>query len=140
MRPIPAGLRSFPSRSTGALSSPARVYSESRYGRNRFGWSELVAITDGQFQYIRAPHEEIYDLRHDPRESENLSDGDVPKKTRDELRESLTSIAGAAKPLPEGETPADPRDKTVTVEDFRAAVAEANCERPGGDEQQEYDC
>jgi arylsulfatase A-like enzyme len=106
----------------GALSSPARVYSESRYGHNRFGWADLVAVTDGQYQYIRAPHEEIYDLRRDPRERENLIDGDIPEKTRDSLRESLTSIAGAAKPQPEG-TLADPRDKTATVEDFRLAVA-----------------
>jgi arylsulfatase A-like enzyme len=107
----------------GSISSPARVYTESRYGHNRFGWSELVAVTDGQFQYIRAPHEEIYDLRRDPRERENLIDGDVPTKTRDELRESLASIAGAAKPAPDGDTPADPRDKTATVEDFRTAIA-----------------
>ena len=107
----------------GALSSAAGVYSESRYGRNRFGWSDLVSVTDGQFQYIRAPHEEMYDLRRDPRERENLIDGDVPEKTRNELRESLAAIAGAAKPQPEGEAPADPREKTATVEDFRAAVA-----------------
>jgi arylsulfatase A-like enzyme len=106
-----------------ALSSPTRVYTESRYGRNRFGWSDLVAITDGQFQYIRAPHEEIYDLRRDPRERENLFDGDVPEKKRDELRDALMAIAGAPKALPEGEPPADPREKTAIVEDFRAAIA-----------------
>jgi choline-sulfatase len=107
----------------GALSSGARVYSESRYGHNRFGWSDLVAVTDEQFQYIRAPHEEIYDLRRDPRERENLIDGDVPEKTRNVLRDSLTAIAGEVKPKPEDDTPADPKEKTATVEDFRASVA-----------------
>jgi arylsulfatase A-like enzyme len=107
----------------GSLSSPALVYTESTYGRTRFGWSDLVAVTDGQFQYIRAPHEELYDLRGDLRERENLIDGDVPAKKRDELRDALKSIAGAPKPSREGETPADPREKTATVEEFRAAVA-----------------
>ena len=45
----------------GTALSPLRVYSESRYARNRFGWSELVSMTDGQFQYI--PRAARRDLR-----------------------------------------------------------------------------
>ena len=107
----------------GAASSPLRVYSESRYARNRFDWSELVSITDGQFQYIRAPHDEIYDLRRDARERENLVDGDVSEKTRDELRAALSAVLGDAKPETPAEAPADPKEKAATVEDFRAAEA-----------------
>jgi len=108
----------------GAAPSPLRVYSESRYARNRFGWSDLVSITDGQFQYIRAPQEEIYDLRHDPRERENLGDANVPDKTRDELRAALSALTGAAAKLdPSEDPPADPKEKTATVEDFRSAQA-----------------
>jgi choline-sulfatase len=105
----------------GTASSPLRVYSESRYARNRFGWSELVSITDGQFQYIRAPHDEIYDLRRDPRERENLVDGEVSGKTRDELRTALSAVVGDAKVEAPAEPPADPKEKAATVEEFRAA-------------------
>ncbi len=106
-------------------SVPARVYSESLYGHNRFGWTELESITDGQYQYIRAPHEEIYDLKRDPREHENLLDAVVPEKTRDQLRAALDDIVGSTKAdaaVVAGPV-LDPKDKTATVEDFRAAVA-----------------
>ena len=104
-----------------AEPAPVRVYSESRYAHDRFGWSELLSVTDAQYQYIHAPHEEIYDLRRDPRERENLFDSDVSEKTRDELRASLAEIL-AAKPETPGEPVADPKDKAATVEDFRTAV------------------
>jgi choline-sulfatase len=124
--PQPGNLRGHsikPLTEGSAAPAPVRVYSESRYARNRFGWSELLSVTDAQFQYIRAPHEEIYDLRRDPRERENLFDDAAAEKTRDELRASLAEIVGATKPETPSEIAADPKDKAATVEDFRAAVA-----------------
>jgi arylsulfatase A-like enzyme len=107
----------------GVAPSAVHVYSESQYARNRFGWSELVSVTDGQFQYIRAPREEVYDLRRDPRERENLVDGDVAVKTTDELRASLAAFEASPKPkdVPV-EAIGDPKEKTATVEEFRAAL------------------
>ena len=43
---------------TGKLTPPA-IYSEALYARYHFGWSELTAITDERYRYIRAPREEI---------------------------------------------------------------------------------
>ena len=126
--PQPSNLRgrSLKALTEGGAVSPVVVYSESRYGSNRFGWSELVSVTDGQFQYIRAPHEEMYDVRRDPRERENLVDVDVPEKARGRLRASLVDIVGASGTSKADAVSADavdPKDKAATVEDFRAAVA-----------------
>ena len=123
--PAPGNLdgRSFKPLTEGSVTiAPAVVYSESRYARSRFGWSELLSITDGRFQYIRAPREELYDLDADPREINNLADAAASQKTRDDLRASLTALVGK-EPDRSGNADADPKDKVATVEDYRAALA-----------------
>ena len=57
---------------TGKLA-PATVYSEALYARYHFGWSELTALTDERYRYIKAPREELYDLERDPRERTNIA-------------------------------------------------------------------
>ena len=58
---------------TGASrASRLDVYSESRYGLDRFGWSPLSALRVGRFKVILAPRPELYDLEADPKESVNL--------------------------------------------------------------------
>jgi arylsulfatase A-like enzyme len=56
----------------GARESRLDVYSESRYGLDRFGWSPLSALREGRFKVILAPRPELYDLEADPHESVNL--------------------------------------------------------------------
>ena len=46
--------------------------SESWFPRYHYGWSELVALQDGRYKYIRAPRPELYDLTADPGELDNL--------------------------------------------------------------------
>jgi choline-sulfatase len=99
----------------------ATVYSESVYGKNRFGWSALVSMTDGQFQFIRAPREELYDFHADVRERTNLADGDA-KKPLDELRAALVVITGPAPASDSDPAPADPKDKAGVAEAYRAAL------------------
>ena len=48
--------------------------SESWFPRYHYGWSELMAIQDGRYKYIRAPRPELYDLTADPGELDNLVD------------------------------------------------------------------
>ena len=55
-----------------ARASRLEVYSESRYGLDRFGWSPLSALREGRFKVILAPRPELYDLEADPNESVNL--------------------------------------------------------------------
>jgi len=58
---------------TGAgRGSRLPVYSESRYGFDRFGWSPLSALHEGRFKLILAPRPELYDLESDPNEAVNL--------------------------------------------------------------------
>ncbi len=47
-------------------------YSESLYPRSTFGWHSLRAVETGQYHYIAAPKEELYDLEQDPGETHNL--------------------------------------------------------------------
>jgi arylsulfatase A-like enzyme/Flp pilus assembly protein TadD len=49
------------------------AHSESWYPRYHYGWSELRAIQDGRFKFIRAPRPEMYDLTVDPGEDDDRS-------------------------------------------------------------------
>ena len=56
----------------GGNSPPRDVYSESSYAHDKFGWAGLRSLRQGDYQYIDAPHPELYDLKHDPAELHNL--------------------------------------------------------------------
>jgi tetratricopeptide (TPR) repeat protein len=117
------------------------------YARYHFGWSELTALTDGRFRYIKAPHEELYDLERDPHERDNIAEGRPP--ARQALRGALDRlIAGTTLQAPSvvpadarerlqalgyvgaqtdvttapGDTLPDPKDKREILERYRAAV------------------
>ncbi|MCX7974475.1 MAG: sulfatase-like hydrolase/transferase [Candidatus Aminicenantes bacterium] len=77
-----AGLKSPPSIQGKSLlpyfHNPKRkrrelVYSETFYPRLHFGWSELRSLQDGHWKLILAPEPELYDLRSDPKEKNNLA-------------------------------------------------------------------
>lgn len=72
------GLGLTPTPLGSSLLAPSRpevlLYAESYYGRLHFGWSELTAVFDGRYRYIRAPHRELYDLETDASERRNLID------------------------------------------------------------------
>jgi choline-sulfatase len=112
---------------TGTLTETT-VYSEARYGRNRFGWGDLVSIRDGRFHYIRAPREELYDIQRDPHERQNLigGTGTTPKKLT-ELQDSLARLLGE-EPSPTGSekdtavAAIDPKDRLEVVETYRTAL------------------
>ncbi|MBZ5558865.1 MAG: sulfatase-like hydrolase/transferase [Acidobacteriia bacterium] len=148
--PIPGNLRGRSLKpvldGTGPLAEPS-VYSEALYARYHFGWSELTALTDDRYRFIKAPHEELYDLQRDPHERENLAGDRV--QARQALRAALDRLAaGAAIHAPAevsadarerlqalgyvgaqteiatapGETLPDPKDKRQILETYRAAV------------------
>ena len=48
-------------------------YSESWYQRLHFGWSELRAVRTPEWKFIDAPRAELYDLRKDAEELENIA-------------------------------------------------------------------
>jgi tetratricopeptide (TPR) repeat protein len=123
--PLPGNLRgrSLKPLTEGSASlPPVIVYAESRYGRSRFGWSDLASMSDGRFHYIRAPREELYDLQRDPNERENVAEAAASQKGRERFRVSLAALIGS-KPARDVVEAADPKDKTATVENYRGALA-----------------
>jgi choline-sulfatase len=118
-----------------ATLAATAVYSESVYGRNRFGWSELVSMTDGQFQYIRAPREELNDIREYGPVRENPVEVDA-QKTREKLVAAMTAALGSApvrgatlsESPGDSDVPADPKDKVAVAADYRSALR-LTCER-----------
>ena len=130
--PVPGNLRgrSLKALADGTAKRPAdqTVYAEATYGQNRFGWSLIESLTDGRFQYIRAPHEEFYDLQRDPRQRENIAgDPQAVKEIGDARRGTLKRLLGESGGArgdaePAGD-PADPKDKREISEQYRAALA-----------------
>jgi len=131
---------------TGQLAETS-IYSEALYARYHFGWSELTAITDHRYRYIKAPREELYDLERDADERANIA-GERPQ-ARQAMRGALDKIAASAKieapgevsaearerlqalgyvgaqtdmPTEAGDTLPDPKDKREVLERYRAAV------------------
>jgi arylsulfatase A-like enzyme/cytochrome c-type biogenesis protein CcmH/NrfG len=104
------------------------VYSEALYGHDHFGWSALTALTDGSYEYISAPREELYDLARDPGERDNLAEPGAtpdPQSRRElaALKGSLTRMtAGVPAAAEAGEPPADPKDKVEVLDRYRTAL------------------
>ena len=68
--PAAQGVDLYPLARGEGLRLPA--LSESWFPRYHYGWSELTALQDGRYKYIRAPRPELYDLVADPGERDNL--------------------------------------------------------------------
>ena len=90
----------------GGNSPPRDVYSESTYAHDKFGWAALRSLRRGDYQYIDAPHPELYDLKHDSAELHNLLPGQSALAAS--YRERLVALAAAYHSVPAtgGETAA----------------------------------
>ena len=132
----------------GAAWPERQFYAEALYPRYHFGWSELYALTTGQFRYIQAPREELYDLIADPAERDNLAlqrgrtvrdlragldavrgDGALqsPAAVSDDVLQRLRSLGylgggGAVDPETPPEALPDPKDKVTVLAEYRRAV------------------
>jgi len=67
------------------------AYSETFYTFNSFGWSPLHSLQTKQYQYVDAPHPELYDVLADPDEKNNLAgeQSATAAVLKDKLRELL---------------------------------------------------
>ena len=121
------------------------IYSETLYPRYHFGWSELYAASDGRFQFIRAPHRELYDLNRDVAQRENLASERAqtavsmeawlsrmtsavaaPEAADAQTRERLAAlgyVGTASAPLANATDLPDPKDKIGAYEDLRKGLA-----------------
>jgi len=148
---LPADLRGrslVPALERGSGLAPQGIYAEALYPRYHFGWSELTALVDGRYKYIRAPRPELYDLERDPQEQQNviadraqaasaLRSGleamvagrvlDAPSAVSASDRERLAALGyvGSSSPVAT-ETPGDrlpdPKDKVAVLETYRQAI------------------
>jgi len=68
-------------------------YGETLYPRTYMGWSELRAMRTDTWKFILAPHPELYNLDHDPSETQNLISNHPADA--DQLQKKIWEIAGA---------------------------------------------
>src|SRR5262249_49357394 len=136
---------------TGGDFPGRRVYSETLYPRYHFGWSELMAVTEGRFRFIRAPRPELYDLQDDAGERRNVANerasavaamsewlekqsgaGDVAAPEHDpETLEKLQALGyiGVSPSLTPSEVLPDPKDKIAAYEQLKHALALRQAQR-----------
>jgi choline-sulfatase len=132
---------------TGTLPD-AGIYAEAMLPRYHFGWSELYSLTDARYRYIRAPRDELYDLRDDPGETSSIAPARpqvqqamrgalagmlagtslaAPDAVSSEDRQRLAALgyvgngSSAALATPADRLP-DPKDKTAVLEEYRKAT------------------
>ena len=82
----------------GGNTPPRDVYSESSYAHDKFGWAALRSLRRGDYQYIDAPHPELYDLKHDPAELHNLLPGQAALAAS--YRERLAALVATYRSAP----------------------------------------
>jgi len=78
-------------------SAPPLSYAETWYPKLHYGWSELRSARVGEWKYIDAPRQELYDLRKDPAERNDvtLSQQTVAGRLGSDLRATADGLGGA---------------------------------------------
>lgn len=118
-----------------------RIYSETLYPRIHLGWSDLYSLTDHQFELIKAPRAELYDLVRDPGERRNVISEErrvyasmrqdldrlappfeSPSRVDPEEAKKLSALGylGSTAAAPAGPLP-DPKDRISEVADLLRA-------------------
>jgi len=92
------------------------AYSETFYPFSSFGWSPLRSLRTERFHFIEAPEPELYDLRSDPGEKQNVAhrQNAMAAVLRERLKELSQRYAPARQPQ------AGPSLDPETVEKLRA--------------------
>jgi arylsulfatase A-like enzyme/Tfp pilus assembly protein PilF len=87
------------------------AYGESHYPRAHYGWSELRSLRTEDYHFIDAPRPELYDLRTDPGETENLAPGrpEAARELKRQIEGLIESVYSGSVPPPE---PAELDDET----------------------------
>jgi tetratricopeptide (TPR) repeat protein len=70
---------------------PPPSYAETYYPQYHFGWSRLLSLRNSSYKYIDAPKPELYDLKKDPKELQNIFS--EHKDLAAKMKQQLISIA-----------------------------------------------
>ena len=131
------------------------IYAETLLPRLHFGWSELYALTDERYRFIRAPRDELYDLSKDPGERTSIANERVtvraamrqavedliagtqlsaPSAVSESDRQRLAALGyvgtGQSAPLTTpGDSLPDPKDKAGLLQRYRRATTLAAAEQ-----------
>lgn len=86
----------------GKKKKDLSTYIETYFPLENYGWAPLVGLIDGNWKYIRAPREELYNLRTDREEMRNIIDLKTgmasEKRARlDEIIAQSTALISTAK-------------------------------------------
>jgi arylsulfatase A-like enzyme/tetratricopeptide (TPR) repeat protein len=139
-------------RSLVGVTTARVAYSESFNAKFEYGWSELRSLHTDSFHFIDAPRQELYDIRSDPDEQNNLAgsrpevlrqfehelaglvaqdrttsrDGQVPGVIDEASRQRLASLGyiGGRAPADRGRAPANPKDKIGLANLIKEAEAD----------------
>jgi len=116
----------------GPTGNPRYGYSESLYPGIFFGSQALFGLETEQYHYIRAPREELYDVKKDPGERRNILDEN--RAVAHALRQELEGTLSRFKP-PAGESGQRGLDDPETVEKLRSLgyVSLSKPRRPGSE-------
>lgn len=109
------------------------AYSETYYPRIHFGWSELISIRKNGYKYIDAPKPELYDLRADPSELNNLylQKKDIAEQLKSELNQIIErDSTKAGKKAAKRELDQETRQKLRAL-GYLGSTTEANLEKRG---------
>ncbi len=122
------------------------IYSESLFPLYHFGWSDLYALTDAKYKFVKAPREELYSLSDDPAEKKNLAAAlpvlagqyrsqlgqaiagravDAPEEVDAEEIEKLQALGYIGVATSRGGDAAarpDPKEKVYLLEEFRRGL------------------
>lgn len=116
-------------------SARRRLYAETLYPHEDFGWSALYAIRERDFKYIESPSPELFDLAADPQERRNLhlSQNELSREMAAALGEEARRFFDRAS-LTQAATAAGPDKETVErLEALGYLGAGGNREVPGTD-------
>ena len=95
---------------------PPPSYAEAYYPQYHFGWSRLLSLRTSSYKYIDAPKPELYDLKKDPAELENVyaAHKDIASKMKQDLLKISEVKAHEAKMVP-GAIDAETHEKLAAL-------------------------
>ncbi len=72
------------------------IYFESMYGKEEFNWAPLTGIIEGDYKYISLPRPELYNIKKDPLEKDNLfrKKGRLLREMDEKLKRMILKYSG----------------------------------------------